>query len=207
MTELVTQEKLAPKRKGRPKSQNSLAAKEMDKVEKQFEDFDKQVKDLTQDRMNMAPKLEVEPQTKMSNREIAKSTDVYLKPVKTIGCRDKFNERFRDKWNHAKEYVQFVCENMEIIGEKVEVWTRPYGGVSAMFWEVPVNTPVWGPRYLAEQLSRCRYHRLMMSENTSIGSDGLGTYTGKIVVDTTVDRIKCDPVTTRTSITMGSKAF
>lgn len=207
MTESTTQEQVAPKRKGRPKAVNSLAAKEMEKVEKQFDDYDKQVKDLTQDRMNMAPKLEVEPQTKLSGKEIAKSTDVYLKPIKTIGCRDKFNEKFRDKWNHAKEYVQFVAENHEIIGEQIEVWTRPYGGVAAMFWQVPTNKPVWGPRYLAEQLSRCIYHRLMMEESSPTEQAREGTYHGKIVVDKTIDRVSCNPVTTRQSIFMGSKAF
>ncbi len=53
---------------------------ELDKVHEQFEEFDKQVKDLTLDRMNMAPKKEEEPQTKLSQKEISESQDIYLKP-------------------------------------------------------------------------------------------------------------------------------
>jgi len=59
--------------------------------------------------------------------------------------------------NFQKEYVQFIAENKEIIGETIEIWTRPFGGMPAEFWKVPVNKPVWGPRYLAEQIKRCYY--------------------------------------------------
>ena len=44
------------------------------------------------------------------------------------------------------------------LSEKIEIWTRPYGGIPAEYWEVPSNKPVWGPRYLAEQIKRARYH-------------------------------------------------
>jgi len=64
--------------------------------------------------MNEAPKFEVEPSHKMSQNQIASSKDVYLKPEKTISCRDKFNERFRDDYNFQKEFVQFIAQNNEI---------------------------------------------------------------------------------------------
>jgi hypothetical protein len=201
----MTEEKRGP---GRPKS-TSLAEKEMDKVEEQFAAFDANVKELTQDRMNAAPKLELEPQTKLSSKEISKTKDVYLKPTRSIGCspKDKFNERFRDQYNFNKEYVQFIAENKEIIGESIELWTRPYGGMSAEYWTVPVNKPVWGPRYLAEQIKRCSYHRLVMQQNVSTGGDGMGQYYGAMAVDTTVQRLDATPVSTRKSIFMGAQAF
>lgn len=188
-------------------AQNSLAAKEMEKIEKQFDTFSEEVENLTLDRMNKAPKLEMEPQTKLSQKEIANSKDIYLKPNKTVSCKDKFNENFRESYNFDKEYVQFQAENKEIIGEMIEIWTRPYAGMPAEFWKVPVNKPVWGPRYLAEQIKRCYYHRLTMQPNQGIGADGVGQYYGSMAVDSIVPRLDAIPVSTRRSIFMGSNTF
>ena len=90
--------------------------KEKKKVEDQFADYDSRLKKLTKDEMDSKPVLETEPQTKLSQRQIAESNDVYLKPIKSIGSSVKFNENFREKWNFAKEYVYFIAENNEIIG-------------------------------------------------------------------------------------------
>lgn len=190
----------------RPKATGSVN-KEMDKLEAQFDAFDKNVKDLTQDRMNAAPKQETEEQTKLSSKEIAKTTDVYLKPSRSIGSREKFNERFRDEYNFAKEYVQFIAENAEIKGDKMEIWTKPFAGCPAEFWEVPPNKPVWGPRHLAEQLKRCAYHRLIMQQNSMNSSDGMGTYYGQLAVDTTIQRLDARPVSSRKSVFMGANSF
>ena len=94
---------------------------EMEKAEKQLQAFENSVSTLTLDRMNEAPEMEVEPQTKISQKELAKSKDIYLKPFRSIGSREKFNEEFRDQWNHAKEYVCFTAENHEIIGEDIDI--------------------------------------------------------------------------------------
>ena len=190
----------------KPKVQNSASAKELDKVQTQFEAFDNQVKEMTMDRMNMAPKKETEPQTKLSQKDIEKSKDIYLKPSRTIGCRDKFNEAYRDQYNFDKEYVKFIAENKEIIGEKIEIWTRPYGGMSAEFWEVPVNTPVFGPRYLAEQIKRKFYHRMIMKQNV-VSDDGMTQMYGQMAVDTTVPRLEARPVSNNKSVFMGAVNF
>lgn len=175
---------------------------ELDHAEKQLDAFESQVKEMTLDRMNMAPKQETDQQTKLSSREIEKSSAHYLKPKRSIGCRDKFNEEFREKYNFDKEYVQFIAENREIIGESIDIWTRPYGGMPAEEWEVPVNKPVWGPRYLAEQIKRKYYHRLVMQENITTGSDGMGKYYGSMAVDTTVQRLDAHPVNPKKSLFM-----
>ena len=181
------------------------AQKEIDIAAKQFDAFDASVKEMTLDRMNAAPKLETEEQTKLSTKQIEKYPGIYLKPDKTVPCQDKFN--FRAAWNFDKEYVHFTAENKEIIGETIELWTRPYGGVHAMFWKVPVNTPVWGPRYLAEQIQGRKYHRLTMQENRSAGSDGVASYHGAMAVDTTIQRLEARPVSTRKSVFMGANSF
>lgn len=187
---------------------SSASEKELQKCEQQFQAFDENVKELTLDRMNKAPKEDVEPQTKMSQVDIAKSKDIYLKPHRTIGSREKFNDKFRDDYNFAKEYVQFTAENKEIIGEEIDIWTKPYPGLPAEWWKVPTNRPVWGPRYLAERLHGCQYHRLIMKENVATGTDGMGSqYYGTMAADSIVQRLDAIPVSSRKSIFMGANAF
>jgi len=186
---------------------NSASEKELANVESQFEAFKENVESLTLDRMNQAPKQELEQQTKLTGREIDKKTDIYLKPHTSIGCQDKFNEAYRSEYNFQKEYVQFIAENKEIIGETIELWTRPFGGMPAEFWKVPVNKPVWGPRYLAEQIKRCYYHRLVMQQGTQAGSDHAGQYYGTMVADTTLQRLDALPVSSKRSVFMGAANF
>lgn len=194
--------------RGRPKAQNSLAATEMDKAEKQFDAFEAQVKELTLDRMNEAPKEEIESQAQLSQKDIARSKDIYLKPDKTIGCREKFNENFRAAYEFDKEYVHFTAQNNELIGETIEMWTKPFAGIPAQFWKVPVNKPVWAPRYVAEQIKRRSHHRLVMNESTGqIGADGAGKYYGQMAVDTTIQRLDAFPVSSRKSIFLGASGF
>ena len=183
---------------------SSEAEKQLDEAIKQVDGFNESVNKLTLDRMNEAPKQELEPQTKMSQKDIDKSKDVYLKPNKAIGSREKFNEKFREEWNFQKEYVYFIAENKEIIGETIEMWTKPFPGVPCEFWKVPVNKPIWGPRYLAEQIARKFYHRLRSEEKSITGSDGMGQYIGQMVVDTTIPRLTAQPVSTKKSIFMGA---
>lgn len=157
-----------------------------------------------------AEKQETEPQTKLSSNEIAKSKDIYLKPIRSLqgvnpktGVADKFNEKFRADYEFAKEYVQFIAEHKEIVGEEIEIWTRPYGGIAAEFWKVPVNKPVWGPRYLAEQIKRKNYHRLKMEQNVITSADHVGQMYGALSVDTLVQRLDAQPVVQKKSIFMG----
>lgn len=191
----------------RPKATTSFAEKELDKAEKQFEAFDQNIKEMTLDRMNQAPKQEIEAQTKLSQKDLEKSKDVYLKPRRTIGSRDKFNEAYREQYEFDKQYVQFIAENKEIIGETLEFWTRPYGGMPAEEWAVPCNKPVWAPRYVAEQIKRCYYHRLVMRD-VPTSADGMGQYYGAMAVDTTVQRLDAIPVNnSRKSVFMGASGF
>lgn len=184
------------------KAGSDSAQRELDKAEEQFKAFDENVQSLTLDRMNEAPKVESEMQTKMSTRELEKANGTYLKPKRSIMGRDKFNESFRKDWEFSKEYVNFVAENKEIIGETIDMWTKPFGGVAAEWWEIPTNKPVWAPRYVAEQLKRCIYHRLKM-EDRPTNSEGGNVYYGAMAVDTTVQRLDAHPVAARKSLFMG----
>lgn len=179
----------------------------MEEAAKQFEDHRQNLESLTLDRMNMAPKQYLDPQTKISQEDLSKTQDVYLKPFTSIGSHEKFNENYRNDYNFAKEYVHFTAENKEIIGETIEMWTKPFAGLPAEMWKVPVNKPIWGPRYLAEQIKRCRHHRLVMQQNISTGSDYAGTYTGHMIADTIIQRLDANPVISQKSIFMGSSNF
>lgn len=192
--------------RGRPRA-SSAAEKEMDKIEKQFDSYENQIKDLTLDRMNSAAIQEVEPQTKISQKDLEKSKDVYLKPDRSIACRAKFNEDYRKDYEFSREYVQFIAENKEIIGETIELWTKPFAGVPAEFWRVPTNKPVWAPRYVAERIKGCTYHRMSMSNHMTTGSDGMGQYYGQMVVDNTIQRLDAHPVNQRKSVFMGASGF
>lgn len=185
---------------------NSLGNKELDKAEEQFKAFDENVKSMTLDRMNLTPKKEYEPQTKLSSQDLSKSRDIYLKPAKVVGDSVKFNEDYRQSYEYDKEVVQFIAENLESRGETIELWTKPYAGVPAMFWQVPVNVPVWGPRYLAERIKACYYHRLRMESKTT-DSDSLGQYYGQMAVDTTIPRLDCRPVSTQRSVFFSQSGF
>jgi len=181
---------------GRPKKS------ETQKLEDQFDAFDENVKSLTLDRMNEAPKNDQEPQTKLSNKEMAKQNDVYLKPKRTVSSREKFNEKFRDLYNSQKEYIPFIAENKEVIGETITIWSKPFPGMSAEMWEVPVNKRIFGPKYLANQISKCTYHRLKM-EDKPTQTDGNMTYYGQMVVDETIQRLDANRADVVSSVSVG----
>ena len=186
---------------------NSSAEKELDKAEKQFEAFDANVKELTLDRMRAAPKEESEPQTRLSSRELSKMPDHYLKPHKTIGCKEKFNEKYREAYEYAKVYVPFIAENKESPGDTIDIWTRPFAGLPAQEWLVPTGKPVWGPRFLAEQIKSKRYSRLVMKENNISGGDHAGQYFGTMAADTQIQRLDANPVNQSKSVFVGAGDF
>ena len=190
----------------RPKMKTSEAEKELDRITEASKDFEQQIKEINLDVLQAAPKKEVEPQTKLAQSEIEKSDEVYLKPRRSIGAREKFNEKYREDYNFAIEYVKFIAENKEIIGEKIELWSKPFAGVPYEEWEIPCNKPVWGPRYLAEQIKKCSYHRLTM-DNKIIETGGMGSIYGQLAVDSVVQRLDATPTTKKRSIFMGASGF
>lgn len=191
----------------KPNPTSSLAEQELDRLEGEFKEFDENVQTMTLDRMNQAPKENAEPLTKLSQGEIEKSKDIYLKPERHISSKESFNEKFREDYNFAVEYVRFIAENKEIIGETIELWTKPFPGMPAQFWKVPTGKPVWGPRHLAERLTNCKYHRLVMQQHVVTESNHVGQMFGSLAVDTTVQRMDAVPTSMRKSIFMGAKSF
>jgi|ERR1700691_84502 len=183
------------------------AKKELEKVADQLQKTEESIKEMTLDKVAAAPKEESEPQTKLSMKEMAaKVNAVYLTPKRSIMGKDKFNEAFRKDWEADKQYVQFIAENKEIVGESIELWTKPYGGIAAEWWEVPVNIPVFGPRYLAERIKGAVYHRFFMSDTVREQGSGV-IYHGSMSVDKTIQRLDAYPVSEKKSIFMGASGF
>jgi hypothetical protein len=201
---------LAPK----PKLKSGEAQREIDRVEADIDATRDSISAMSLDELNKAPKYEVEPQTRMSTRELQNAKQTYLKPLKTIyavdpksGQSQKINPKFDAARAFDSQIVCFTAENNMMIGQKIEIWTRPYGGMPAEYWEVPCNTPVWGPRYLAEQIKRKFYHIIEMDQQTIVGGDGLGSYTGGIEVKKTIQRLDAHPVSQNKSLFMGATGF
>ena len=190
----------------RPELNSTSAEKELDKLAEQFNAYDENVKELSLKRMDLTKKPETEQQTKLSSQELRDQKIIWLKPTKSIGSAEKFNERFRPAYDYCKEFVKFIAENVECEGDVIEIWTKPYAGMPAEEWRIPVNVPVWGPRYVAEQIRRKYYHRLKSEETKITGKDGYGEYTGQLVVDTKISRIDAVPYVERNSIFMGGRS-
>lgn len=149
--------------------------------------------------------VETEPQTKLSNKEMNRN-EVHLKPERIIGRRDKFNENFRKQYEYDKEEVRFIAEHKEIVGEDIEIWTGKYAGVPCEFWRVPTNKPVWGPRYLADQIKRCSYNKLIMKDHV-VDRSSYGQIYGSMAVETKIQRLDAYPAKETTQIFMGASSF
>lgn len=191
----------------KPEPTSSLADKEMKRLESEFDAFDNQVKSLNIDAMNHAPKQESEIQVPLSSKQLENSKEIYLKPKRTISSREKFNERFRSDYEFQKEYVKFTAQNNEIIGETIEMWTKPFPGMPAEEWAIPTNKPIWAPRYVAEQIKRASHHKLTMQQKVITSTDGMGEYFGSMVASETVQRLDAIPFVEKKSIFMGAGNF
>lgn len=178
---------------------------EMEKLQKKFDDFESQIQALTIDRLNQAPKEEAEG-PRISQKALSEN-ELYIKPATWIADNQKFNTAFEKEWEHAKEYVQCIPVHNELKGDIIEFWTHPFGGKGAEFWKVPSDKAVWIPRYAAEQLTKCKYHRMVMNQGQITGGDQHGNqYFGSMVAQTTINRIDAVPVSNKRSIFMGAAA-
>lgn len=192
----------------KPKAKNSKADQELERVKGEFDAFEEQIKSLTLDTKSNAPLQELEPQTKLSQKELEKSKDIYLKPKFSFAAKEPFNERFREDYNFQKEYVKFIAENKECIGEKAELWIKPFPGCHCEFWQVPTNKPVWGPRYLAERIRGCVYSEIKMDDHSGVIGTGVeGTYMGHPIITSQKPRLTAEPFVDRKSVFFGAKSF
>lgn len=190
------------KKRGRKPKVNSEGNAELERLEKKFDEYKDNLEKLSKDHADLAPILQTEEQTKMSQKEKKEFPANYIKPKRSIGGKEKFNEKFRKDYEFKKEYVQFIAENKEIIGEDIEMWTKPFPGIPAEEWKIPVNKPVWAPRYVAEQIRNAQYHVFVMDQQTYEKSADMSYY-GSMIVKNTVPRLTAQPVSDQRSVFMG----
>lgn len=190
MAKTATEEAINKIQTGYPEV-NAEGKKELENVTVQFDLFEKQMRALSE---SSSPIVETEQQTKLSSREVNSMDAPVIKPFRTIGSKEKFNENFRAQYDYAKQYVKAIAENNEIKGETIELWTKPFPGVPAEFWKVPVNKPVMIPRYLASQLNTRIYNQYIQEDkNYKTGTEGGHQFYTGIVSKQTVHRLDCRP--------------
>jgi len=189
--------------KQKPRAADQVTRDELDKVEKQLDHTNEQIRSMSLDRMNLAPTRDSEG-PKLSQKELENYPGIYLKPNRSIGSKEKFNEDYRNEYNFAKEYVNFIANHNEVVGETIEMWTKPFAGMPAEFWKVPTGKPVWAPRYVAEQIKRCRYHKLVMRDNVVTAENHIGQMYGALAAEETIQRLDAHPVSAHKSVFMGA---
>ena len=108
----------------KPAAKSSLGNQELDKAEKQFEAFDSNVKQMTMDRMNQAPIMEVETPN-IAQQDIAKAKDIYLKYCKFTFLAKGRPERL------IKERAAYIKD----IASKVDLFIAPSRFIKQKFIE------------------------------------------------------------------------
>lgn len=187
--------------------------KELEKVESQFNSMEKERQSLDYDQRLNAPKHEYEPQTKMALSEIDQTPKVYLKPKRSFppgvdpktGKAEQFNEKFCQEYNYKKEYVEFIAENNEIIGESADFWVKKFPGTALEEWVIPMNKPIWAPRYVKERLEECGYTVFRSSQ--SLKSEEGINYTGYLEIQERKNRLNARDVPKKRNIYMGNHRF
>lgn len=171
---------------------SSRSEQQLEKAAEKFDKFSEDVKSLSTDADRKSiPEKESEPQTKLSKNE-AKTLDApTIKPNRAIFSKEKFDEKYRKDQEERSKYVKCIVENNEIVGESVQFWKKEWPGTPAQEWIVPVNKPVYIPRYIAEHLARRTYVRYVMQENQNVRE---GDITHSMVAKETRHRIDCRSV-------------
>lgn len=126
---------------------------------------------LTVDKINNtapAPQ-EIEPQTKLSMREIAKMENIpYCEPVRKLGAFGTLPEKQKRDHERDWEYVKGIFENEVCRGEPIRFWFSKYAGDPDCMWEIPANRPVYVPRMIALHLETVmQYHTFDYIEKPS----------------------------------------
>lgn len=173
------------------KVSTGVAQKEIDRLDAEFNAKQQQMSSLSQDEMNKAPIAETEHQTKLSKQEVKQYDAPEIKPSQTIPGIGKRKPEQDNLRRRAWELVKVVAENCEVIGEKIELWHKaPFSGEPCTFWQIPVNKPIYIPRFLADHLMTRNYHRLVMQE-TPVENNQYGQVIGQMIASETRRRLDC----------------
>ncbi len=182
---------------------NAEGQKELERVDDQINQFTESMNKAVNDGRTLAIQ-ESEPQTKKSQQELKASGTIYLKPKRTVFSREKFNEKFRTEFNEKSQYVEFVAENKEVIGESIDFWTKPFPGIPAEEWIVPVNKTVSAPLYVKQRIQECGY-TIYRTSDTPVQSEGGIVYYGQMVAEERKQRLDAREVSKNTRVFIGNR--
>lgn len=169
---------------------DKITGKGLENLEKTTEEM----KNLTVDEINKAPLTEVEPQTKMSKEEVEHYDAPVIKPTRSFPAHSKPSSKEKKERERGWELVKCIAENVEIYGEKIEFWLNKYLGDPTHFWEIPVNKPIYLPRFVAEHLATRTYHRFKMVDRSGRSfMEGSSSGEESLVVRETLARVTCKP--------------
>lgn len=155
--------------------------------------FQEEIKELTMDVANHVKLEETEQQTEIPSKVLAKSEFPRIEPKRTIFSQEKFNEKFRKERDYAWEYVDCICENIEIKGESVDFFLKKFPGEPAHEWVIPVNKPVSIPRFVAEHLHTRNYAVLTLDQGEKRAVEAGVEQYGMPVYTSRRKRIDCIP--------------
>lgn len=177
----------------KPELASGMAQKEVDRVEKQFNEQSERMQNFTQDKMQNAPVKEVAPQTEITKGQFMREDAPRITPVHAYPSRGGTKKPEQDGLRRkAWEYVRCICENLECPGEDLDFWLKPpLSGEDCNNWKIPVNKVVMIPRHVAEHLASRKYHRLYMDENITVMDTGFGQMKGQLTASKTVHRLNC----------------
>lgn len=132
----------------------------MKKLEKTIDDLENSLNKLTVDEIKNTPVTEPEPQTLLTNKEIADSMNIrYIEPIRKLQPFGTCPQQLKKDRDHDWEYVKAIYENYDDIGECAEFWLSKYPGDPDCLWRIPANVPVFVPRMVAKHLSEIqKYH-------------------------------------------------
>lgn len=183
----------------RPRKVSSgMIQQEKERIDDQVTDFQqKNLESTSMDAVAAAPIKETAAQTQISAKQIEKTDAPWIKPSRSYspGKGEKRIPQLEAEIARGKEYIKCIAENAECLGARLEFWLKKYPGEPCHFWEIPVNRPVYLPRYVAEHISTRWYSRIKMSEGAiyDVGSAD-GGLLNHMQVTERVRRLDCRPV-------------
>ena len=111
-----------------------------------------------------APEVEQQPAVEMSYKDFKATDAPVITFSRAFAAPGKPNPKCEAERRRGWQYVKCICENFEVFGETIELWQCRWPGDPHSFWQVPVNKPIYLPRFVAEHLASRKYHRFKMED-------------------------------------------
>ena len=153
------------------------------------------LKELTVDKINETPDVELEPQTKLTNRQLADSLGCkYIEPLSKLKAIGTLPEKLRKQHARDWEYVKGIYENINEIGQAITFSLCLYPGDPDCVWKIPANTPVYVPRMVANHLENVQQYHTFSHVEKAPNQLAVDEFTDEFQVTGTMYRGKFRPI-------------